>query len=203
MNTAKVILGASAATYAPVETQYGISVTGVEEFIGGVIQGLIQKDDLPELQKCLKNTEVVQVEVNKIIEELQKGDLTDIVQAVNDAIALIQELPTDLQDCKSIQDDVTKIENWAKQAITPTGLTKIVGNVMANWSTIQKDIGDITTDVSEEKYLEAGEVTADVVVLAMGKISYSEQNKLVNDAILASYNKNNLFLYWNLHILNI
>ena len=144
----------------------------------------------------------MQVEVNKIIEELQKGDLTDIVQAIKDAIALIQELPTDLQDCQTIQDDVTKIENWAKQAVTPTGLTKIVGNVMANWAAIQKDIGDITTDVSEEKYLEAGEVTADVVVLAMGKISYAQQNQMVNDAIYASYKKNNLFLYWDLIFLN-
>ena len=195
MNTAKVVLGASAATYAPVDTQYSISVTGVEEFLGGVIEGLIQKDDLPELQKCLKNTEVVQVEVSKIIAEIQKGDLTDIVQAVKDAIQLIQELPTDLQDCQTIQDDVAKIEKWAQQAVTPSGLTKIVENVMANWSAIQKDIGEINTDVQEEKYLEAGEATADVVVLAMGKISYAQKNKLANDAILASAQKNNMFLY--------
>ena len=113
MNAGKVILGGSAATYAPVEGQYHMTVVNAEQFVAGVIEGLIQKDDLPELQKCLSNTETVQTEVTKIVNELSKGDLTDVIQGVKDAIALISELPEDLVDCKDIQDDVTKITNWA------------------------------------------------------------------------------------------
>ena len=174
-----------------------MSVVNVEEFLGGVIEGLINKDDLPELQKCLKNTTTVQVEVNQIVEELSKGDLTDVIKGIQDAITLIQELPTDLVDCKDIQGDVTKIQKWAEQVISPSGLTKIVENVMANWTAIQTDIGTINSDVQQSKYEEAGEATADAVVLAMGKINYAEVNKEVNDAILMSHNMQakNMYLY--------
>ena len=79
--------------------------------------------------------------------------------------------------------------------ITPSGLTKIVENVMANWSNIQKDIGDINADVQQEKYMEAGEVTADAVILALGKISYAELHKDVNEAILKSAQMNNMYMY--------
>merc|ERR1719230_1178780 len=144
MKAAQLLLAGSAAT-----TQYTFTdIQGVEEYLAGVIYGLIEKDDLPEMQKCLKNTETVAVEVKKIVNEMAKGDMQDIIQGVQDAMKLVQELPEDLTDCKDIQGDVTKIENWGKQFITPSGLTHVVENIMANWSTIQGDIGTINTDMS-------------------------------------------------------
>ena len=69
---------------------------------------------------------------------------------------------------------------------------------MANWSKIQSDIGNINADVQQAKYEEAGEATADAVVLAMGKINYAELNKEANEAILMShkmYANNNMYLF--------
>ena len=190
LNAGKAILGANAATWAPQEVvyeqKYDLGVMDVEAFVGGLIEGLIQKDDLPEIQECMKNTETVATEVNKIVNEMSAGTFDAIIQGVKDIAALIQQLPTDLKDCENIQGDVAKITKWGQQFISPTGLGHIIENVMANWSSIQQDIGAIQAHINGSQYEMAGESTADVIILAAGKIKYAEINKEVNDAILKS-----------------
>ena len=39
--------------------QYGIEVAQVEELLGGLIFGLIQKDDLHEIETCMTDTDKV------------------------------------------------------------------------------------------------------------------------------------------------
>ena len=165
-----------AATAASSSQLYSFDANAVQEFVAGVVDGLINKDDLPEIQKCMTNTKTVSTEVMAIANEIAKGDMADVIKGVTDAIKLIQELPADLKDCQNLQGDLTKIENWGKQFITPSGLEKVVQNVMSNWSTIQTDIGTINTDLSGAKYMDAGEMTADVVILALGKIQLHEYN---------------------------
>merc|ERR1711967_72900 len=133
----------------------------------------------------MKNADTVAVEVKKIVSEMSAGTLDAIIKGVQDLSTLIQELPTDLSDCDNIQGDVTKIEKWAEQFVSPTGLTKIVENVMANWSSIQ-------TDIQGSKYKDAGEQTADIITLAAGKIDYAKLHKEVNEAIIAS---SEMYLY--------
>ena len=190
LGAGKVILGANAATWAPQEVlyeqKYNLGVMDAEMFVAGLIEGLIQKDDLPEIKKCMTNTETVSVEVTRIVNEMSAGTMAAILEGVKDIYALINELPTDLKDCENIQGDITKVTNWAAQFLTPTGLTKVVENVMANWSGVQADIAAINSNIQSSKYEAAGESTADVIILAAGKIQYSEINKEVNDAILAS-----------------
>ena len=190
LNAGKVILGANAATWAPQEVQYeqkyDLGVMDVEAFVGGLIEGLVQKDDLPEIQECMKNGTTVATEVNKIVNEMSVGSLEAIIQGVKDLATLIQQLPTDLKDCENIQGDVAKITKWGQQFISPTGLGHLVENVMANWSSIQQDIGAIQAHIKGSQYEMAGESTADVIILAAGQIKYAEINKEVNDAILAS-----------------
>ena len=190
------MLGQNRATWAPLYTMnqknYEVGVPDAEAFLGGLIYGLIEKDDLPEIQKCMKNTDVVAAEVKKIVTEMSAGTLDAIIKGVQDLATLIQQMPEDLSDCENIQGDVTKIEKWAEQFVTPTGLGKIVENVMANWSSIQTDIATIQTDIQGSKYKDAGEQTADIITLAAGKIDYAKLHKEVNEAIIAS---SEMYLY--------
>ena len=121
--------------------EYGVDPSAAEQFIAGVVDGLIHKDDLPEITKCFDQVPGVVTDVKKIVNEISKGDFPDVMKGVTDAIALVQKLPTDLADCKDIQGDLTKIENWGKKIISDP--TKVAENVMANWSKIQGDIKTI------------------------------------------------------------
>merc|ERR1711998_87011 len=168
------------------QPEYSVDPTAAEEFIAGVVDGLIHKDDLPELKKCFEQVPVVLTSVKKIANEISKGDMPDILKGVTDAIALVQQLPTDLADCKDIQGDLKKIETWGQGIISDP--TKIAQNVMANWSAIQADVKTVNDDMQTSKYEDAGEKTADIVVLALGKINYAELDKDIDWDLVNAHN---------------
>ena len=177
------LLVATAALHA------NIDLKGVEEFVAGFIDHIVNKQDLPELQACLKDTDTVAVEVNNIINDFMKGDMADIIKGVEEAIKLVKELPADLSECKNVQGDVEKITAWVAQFATVTGLTHIAENVLANWSGIQTDNGTIVTDVQTDKFEDAGEQTGDILELALGKINYQAQDKAIDWGLVRQYNE--------------
>ena len=83
---------AAVATYNNLD----IDVTGVEDFVGGLVFGLISKDDLPEIQKCLQNAKGLEKEVNTAIGDFEKMDFSDIVKGIEEVGKIVKELPADL-----------------------------------------------------------------------------------------------------------
>ena len=70
----RVLATAVHAAATIIATKYEIDADGIEKFVSGMIFGLIQKDDLPEIQKCLANAESLEQEVTNAISDLSKGD---------------------------------------------------------------------------------------------------------------------------------
>ena len=159
-----------------IATYYKMDLEGAEEFVAGMIYGLIQKDDLPEIQKCLKNGETLEVEITNAISDFSKGDIQDMIKAVQEFGQIVEELPKDLDECKAIDGDIQKIENWAKIFTNPVALVStLTKNLLANWKDVQADIAKATADYNNSDYYNAGEDVADTVVLAVGPISRAEE----------------------------
>ena len=94
--------------------------------------------------------------------------MANITKGAEDAWNLMKLLPVDLKQCQDIQDDLSKISNWAFNQ----DLAHVVGNLMVHLTEIQGLIAEITTDVmTDGKYEEAGEKTAEMITIVMGKIS--------------------------------
>ena len=167
-----VTLGAAAVASSATPDLYAMDLASIQLFGAGLVEGLIMKDNLPEMQKCLGDAEAIAPEVQKIANELAKGDMSDIVQGIKDAIDLVKKIPTEYDECKNVQDDLTKLKKWQDEFTSASGEAKIVENVMMNWSTIQSDIGTINQDMQQGQYVEAGDTAADVVILALGKIEH-------------------------------
>jgi len=105
---------ASMGVEEQISTQVTMNVDQVEQFVGGLIFGLIQKDDLSEIQTCLKDGQNLEVELEQIIKDFASGDLAKITEGVEKLIDVISnQLPGDLKDCQSIQGDLVRIESWA------------------------------------------------------------------------------------------
>jgi hypothetical protein len=66
------------------------------EFVSGIIEGLIGKNDLPEIQKCLKDSGNLDQDIEEAISDFSKGDVPDIIKGVEAVGRIIQELPVDL-----------------------------------------------------------------------------------------------------------
>ena len=156
-------------------TKYTMDAAGVEEFIGGLISGLVKKDDLPEIQKCLANSESLEVEITNALSDLAKGDIQDVIKGIQELGQILKELPVDLKDCEAISEDVAKIEAWGQIFLNPvTLMVTLTKNLLANWSAVYTDIEQTNSDYNAAKYYNTGEDIADILVLSVGKISASQ-----------------------------
>ena len=143
----------------------------VEQFLGGLVMGLIQKDDLTKIEQCLTDAGGLESEMEEAIQDFMKGDLSDIIAGVEMVGKIIQELPTDLGDCQSMQADITRIEAWAQIFTNPTQLVEtLITNTIANFSDITADISKTSQDIAAGDMYNTGEDIADIMVLELGKV---------------------------------
>ena len=87
---------AAAAALLGADIQFRNDVDNVEQFIAGLIFGLIQKDDLTNIQACLTDSDTLAQEIEVVINDFSKGDLADIIKGAQELLAIIQQLPADL-----------------------------------------------------------------------------------------------------------
>merc|ERR1711907_738753 len=178
-------------------TNYTMNIEGTEEFVAGLLYGMIKKDDLPQIQKCLDNAESLEAEITNAVSDISKGDFQDVLKAVQEIGQIVKELPDDLDECKDIDDDVKKVEAWAAIFKNPVKLTEtLTKNLLANWKKVSADITTTETDWNNKKFYEAGEDVADIMVLSVGPISESQNEKEKIDwQLLQDHLKANLFVF--------
>ena len=49
---------------------------------------MVQKDNLDEIEKCLKDSETLAAEVSTALEDITKGDISDIIKGVTEMAAI-------------------------------------------------------------------------------------------------------------------
>ena len=155
-----------------VSEYYAISIQQAEEFVAGVLYGLIQKDDLKYIQTCLTDADQVEKEVNEAIEDFMKGDVASIIAGVEVVGTLLTELPEDLKDCQDMQGDLTRISDWFTGLIAdPVALAQLIAvNVIKNFTKITADISSTSSDIAKADYYTAGTDISDIVILTLGEI---------------------------------
>ena len=60
----------------------GMSVDDTEEFIAGIVDGLVKKDDFKYIKVCLKDATGVEELVEKAVADFEKGDAASILDGV-------------------------------------------------------------------------------------------------------------------------
>ena len=149
----------------------GFNLKDVEFFTAGVIQGLIQKDDLSKIESCLHDAQDLSTIMTKAFAEIAQGDITHIAEGIADLGQFLVALPNDLDDCEGMKDDVTRIETWANQFKTPSKvIPKIAKNVMLHFGKITTDANNLETDIGTDDMLDAGMQVADLMVTVVGKV---------------------------------
>ena len=61
-----------------------IAPVDVVDFMDGLIFGLLQKEDLPEIQKCLTHAPDVAKQITAAVEDFEKGDFSDIIAGIGE-----------------------------------------------------------------------------------------------------------------------
>merc|ERR1712167_194616 len=130
--------------------------------------------DLPEIQKCLKDSGDLDKDIEEAINDFSKGDVPDIIKGVEAIGRIIQELPVDLQDCGDIQDDVNRIEKWAQIFTHPEQLVQtLVANAIKNHEAVINDAQAIVSDFNANNFVQAGEDVGDILIQLIGPVPKS------------------------------
>lgn len=106
------------------ENSLGIGPADVENFLAGVIEGLIGKNDLPEIKKCLNDTSNIESQLALAIGYFEKGDIADIIKGIQIVGSILENLNVILGDCEGMQDDIKRIETWAEIFSNPQKLVQ-------------------------------------------------------------------------------
>merc|ERR1712100_108290 len=105
--------------------------------------GLIQKDDITEIKKCMtagKATTAIDYETVMSVEEFEKGDAKHIIEGVMTMGKLIWTLPYEFKGCEGIEGDLKRIEEWGMIFKEPKKFKEaLTKNMKANYKQIAKD----------------------------------------------------------------
>merc|ERR1712167_424180 len=134
INTCRIVEPApKEATVAQIVESLTIGPEDVAELLAGVIEGMIGKNDLPEIQKCLTDSSGLEKEISEAISDFEKGDVGDIIAGIQIMMGVVQEFPQDLQDCQGMSDDIARIEKWASIFTDPKQLVEtLITNTIKN-----------------------------------------------------------------------
>ena len=147
------------------------NIKEVEQFVGGLVFGFVQEDDLTKIQTCLKDAQTVDEEMTQAIADIMKKDLQDIVKGIEEMATVVGQLTGDLNDCKGMETDIARIEKWAAIFKNPKELIQVLfTNVIKNIKNIETDISSITTDVAADNFWKVGTDAADLMVQAVGPV---------------------------------
>ena len=83
----------SIALLAGADQQLQMSINDVEQFIAGLIFGLIQEDDLSKIQQCLTNADTLEKEIVEAFDDFSKGDINSIMSGIEVVGEILEQLP--------------------------------------------------------------------------------------------------------------
>ena len=107
--------------------------------------------------------------VKEIVDEFKTLDPTQIVDGIKKIIDLINHGLEDIDVCKEASSDLDEVEKWAQNVVAHP--SKIINNSLKHITAIIGGVRNAVKDYSEEKYDEAGDNIAEVVVDMLGKVS--------------------------------
>lgn len=155
-------------------TLTAFNVKQVEDFVNGLLTGLVQDDSLTKVQACLTDAKSVEVDLSAAIADFKKGDMADIIAGAKQVAHLLSTVEADITDCKGMKGDAERIEKWATIFNDPSQLVQtMLANAMANLSGLKADIGAISTEVTNDDFKALGMNIADIMTKTLGPVPQS------------------------------
>ena len=90
MSVTRVIAAATVA---------GFNNQQVLEFVTGLLDGLVQDNNMDAIKPCLGDAEGLQVELTEAVADFAKKDIADIIKGVSVVGKMIGTIDDDLKDC--------------------------------------------------------------------------------------------------------
>jgi exonuclease VII small subunit len=143
-------------------------------FLNGLVTGLVQDDNLENIEKCVTDVEGMDTEIEDALADFKKGGISDIIAGGKEVYKVISQAKADISQCEEMSADWERLESWASIFEHPTQLIPTVfKNVLANRSGIEADISELKSDETSANYKDFGLTVADILVKSIGEVPTS------------------------------
>mmetsp|Transcript_19634 Transcript_19634/g.26542 ORF Transcript_19634/g.26542 Transcript_19634/m.26542 type:complete len:468 (-) Transcript_19634:212-1615(-) len=148
----------------------------VPDFVAGMIFGLTGDNHLTELEACYQGGSKVVTDSQVAVADFKAGQY---FKGIQQAGVIWNEVGSAMTTCKGMDEDIAKIEAWAKIFTEPATLSKTVAKRwLFHGKEIRADIAKEETDWAAGSYFDAGKDVADALTLAVGPASSTEASNL-------------------------
>jgi len=158
------------------------------QFLNGFFAGILEKDDLPAIEKCVNETQVLVPEVEQVMADVKAATITSMVEAAKILAQVAKQAPVALSDCKASTSDLAIIKQWASQFTDiKTDMSIIFANALANYAEIKEYGSEMVQDWKAQSFKAAGHDAAYVLTDVLGPIeskTLQDHERAKNGALL-------------------
>ena len=167
-------IDAASSVIAQFDANAAAYIRSGELFTIGLVNGLIKKQNLNEMDGCLRGFDVASSKTGHIIDSLIKGgggDISSIITAITTFVDIAVSLPVELKDCANMSSDADRIASWAIDGLSPSNMMfKIPTNVIDNYESIFARCVNIVIQLTTGSWEDAGSNYAAILVLGLGEL---------------------------------
>jgi len=119
------------------------------KFLNGFFSGILEKDDLPAIETCVADSQVLVPEVQEVMADVKAATITSMIEAAKILAQVAKQGPAALADCKASTADLAIIKQWASQFTDiKTDMSIIFANAFANYAEIKEYGTEMVADWS-------------------------------------------------------
>jgi hypothetical protein len=138
---AALLMGTTSAA-APKST-----LTDAVKFTEGFLLGALDAEGFTDIEKCIKDAELLYVDAKIAVADFEKKDLKDIISGFKDVAQMIGVIKAGMTDCGHLKEDAEKLEKMVSIYSTLPSFAWHVGkDLIVNRRDIYNEISSAITD---------------------------------------------------------
>jgi len=136
------------------------------EVAGGIFWGVLEKENLTEMETCFTDGSYFVRNVIEAFELMADQKHEDFIEGTLLLAKTMENLPTYLNACESMQEDIKTFETWASIFLHPATLKSTVeGNITSHKAALLRDLAKARTDLKNDEYFQFGDVLGKMLVI--------------------------------------
>ena len=135
--------------------------------IAGIMFGIIDQNDCTEIEACGTDSAHDVIQAYNALQLIITRKPLKVAAGVAMLRSVVEDIPTDLNECKNIQDDIASLQAWSTVFLDPAHLQEVVEH------DVKRHILSLTTharkaqqDWNNENYFGFGTELGEMLVIA-------------------------------------
>ena len=136
------------------------------QIVGGVFWGILEKEDLPEIELCAKDADIFSTQILHAFQLIAAGDIKDIEAGIKLIAGSVRVIKGIMDECAQTSEDLATFEDWASIFLHPKILVPTVkSNLKSHLPALTLDLKKARKDLKNEEYFAFGAEIGKMLVI--------------------------------------